>query len=304
MTNNVNTQNEMFLFQVEEQVKQLQSALPARELELATLEAEMLTFESRYNDLVGYEKNGYYGLTLKLAELLEAVTEPDSKNDDTIQMVREREEKSRESYLQGPHISDRKQFNPDNAAKFLFIDVTQQIYNGLFDEEEFTSRKQSLPLLYQAYAEGDLDTIRGLLSNLSQPPSHPAQGSASLDRVKLLRKLAQLEERASYLSKRLQELKETELYQLMKKAEEASQTGHDLIQEQADEYANLSLHLFRNLSILLYMNSPKQRIRNIPKKDELVHMYHHLWTTAVGQEGYNKSDWTRFGDILSELGLI
>lgn len=219
------------------ELSELEAELAQRELDLATLQAELHTFEARYLRVVGVRYAELDEIKAQIAEA-EALLKPkDNKIQEEAAKARAQ---AQESAQATGVVQERKEekFIPSEGMKKLYRELAKRIHPDLvIDEEERISirRHQLMTEANRAYEEGDEAKLQSILNEWeSSPESVKGEGIAA-ELVRVIRKIAQIEERLSVIELEITRLKESDLYQLKKKEEEAEDEGRDLLAEMASQ---------------------------------------------------------------------
>ena len=85
----------------------------------------------------------------------------------------------------------------------------------------------------RAYQEGDSEKLRAILAEWEDSPESVKGKGAGAELVRLIRKIAQIEGRLRKIELEMAQLKQSDLYELKKKVEEAKIQGRDLLSEMA-----------------------------------------------------------------------
>ncbi len=215
----------------------LESKLAERELELATLQAELYTFQKHYLRIVG---SRYAALDEVLAQIAEAKARlyPD---DDAVQVeAEEAREQANDSAGATSDIADTieisAKFKPSDNLKKLYREVARQVHPDLAtDDEERERRHQIMIEVNRAYERGDEDRLQLLLRDWQSSPESTKDEGIGAELVRIIRKIAQVEERFAVIDVEIEAVKISELAQLKNRVESADDDGRDLLQEMADE---------------------------------------------------------------------
>jgi chromosome segregation ATPase len=87
----------------------------------------------------------------------------------------------------------------------------------------------------RAYEEGDEERLRVILQEWESSPEAVKGEGAGADLVRVIRKIAQAEERLRAIEIEVSQLKESDLYKLKTKVEEAEKEKRDLLAEMAKQ---------------------------------------------------------------------
>jgi uncharacterized coiled-coil protein SlyX len=201
-------------------VIELEPALHAREMELGRVQGDLDVFRARYRQQVGtlYEQLDALELAIAEAELGELRSE-----------VGEKARASAGKPASRPAAPAR--FTSD-AIRGLFRDVAKAIHPDLARDAHARDRRHALMIeANRAYADGDEAQLRLILESWERSPDAVQGTDAPAMRLRLERRVAQIEERMAALDAALAELKASALWELKSKVDEASAKGRDLVGE-------------------------------------------------------------------------
>lgn len=229
----------------------LESTLVQKELELRTLQAELRVFEAEYFRIVGIR---YAELDRIKAEILEFQARFNPKDDEARKRAEDArfraEESARETrgFLDGERP---REFSPSESLKSLYRRVAKTIHPDLAtDETECAQRQRLMAEANRAYEDGDEARLEAILRGWESSPDRVKGEGVEAELIRVIRKIAQVEERLQAIETEIARLKGSELYQLKLKVEEAGREGRDLLNEMAsqlDEEISLKREKLRNL---------------------------------------------------------
>jgi len=212
----------------------LESELAESELELATLRAELQALERRYLRVVGVRFAELDEIEAKIAEALADQAPGDTYTRDQAAGARARAQESAQAAGTVREPSEREKFKPSENLKDLYREVAKRIHPDLAtDEEERKRRTQLMSEANKAYEEGDEERLRAILREWESSPEAVPGDSEGARLVRTIRKIAQVEERLRIIKTEITALKESDLYELKTKVEEAVKQGRDLFAEMA-----------------------------------------------------------------------
>ena len=202
-------------------VAELEAMLVERRVEVASVQSDLDVFEINYRQRVGilHERLDQLELEIAEAELGEL-------------------SKRLESGSGGPRQSpsaDRPAPPPrytSDAARKLFRDVAKAIHPDLARDEATRDRRHTLMVeANRAYALGDEDQLRLILEAWERSPEAVQGSDPEAMRLRLVRRVAQIEEQLEILVQDLTALKESPLGKLKAMVDEAAATGKDLVRD-------------------------------------------------------------------------
>ena len=206
-----------------------------KELELSTLKGELHLFECRYHMVVGAKYTELDEVKAQILELASCLYPRSDEFRAGAQSARERAQGSAKATGDGGSDSPEKDvFKPSENLKKLFREVAKKIHPDLASEEKEKIRRHELMAkLNQAYDRLDEEAIHAVL--LEWEAGHHPEKNQTLGTllVKTVRQVAQIKKRLSRIGEELVEIKNSGMYQLLKKMASAEKTGVDLLEEMA-----------------------------------------------------------------------
>jgi hypothetical protein len=119
-----------------------------------------------------------------------------------------------------------------DAVRKLFRDVAKAIHPDLARDEAARDRHHALMIeANRAYALGDEELLRQILQAWERSPEAVHGSDSEAVRLRLVRRIAQIDEQIKRLADDLATVKETPLWKLKVMVDEAASKGHDLVQE-------------------------------------------------------------------------
>lgn len=200
---------------------ELEAVLKARSTELANVQIALETFRIRYRQEVGtlHEQLDQLELTIAEAErgeLAKRVPHSADEAGQTAPTVR-------------PESAPR--FTSD-AVRKLFRDVAKAIHPDLARDEIARDRHHMLMVeANRAYALGDEEELRRILEAWERSPEAVRGSDPEAVRLRLARRIAQLEERIGQLADDLATVIDTPLSRLKGMVDDAAGKGRDLVRE-------------------------------------------------------------------------
>lgn len=216
------------------ELEELESELIQSELDLATLHVELRTFEIRYLRIIGARYVELDEINAQIAEF-QARLKPKNKN--FKEMAEEARTKANES-AKAADIEkrplERERFTPSEDLKKLYREVAKSVHPDLANDEEDRGRRQRLMAeANQAYEEGDEALLEAILREWETSPESVKGEGVGADLVRVIRKITQVKERLKVIEVEIDQLKDSDLYQLKVKVEEAEDEDRDLLEEMA-----------------------------------------------------------------------
>ena len=193
----------------------LETELAQRELDLATLRAELRAFEGRYLRIVGAR---YAELDEIKALIAEAQARLNPKNTATQQQAsRARAQAEESGWATGSVkvLQQQHEFKPSDQLKSLYREIAKRVHPDLAtDEENRTRRHELMAEANRAYEEGDEARLQRILREWECSPESVKGDGPGADLVRVIRKIAQVEERLRTIETEIAQLEESDLYKL------------------------------------------------------------------------------------------
>jgi hypothetical protein len=202
-------------------VAELETELAARQTELRRTRAGLDAFRIRYRQQVGRLHEQLDELELALAEaelgiLSERVANTETANEPPIGM---------------PLESAARSLTTD-AVRKLFRDVAKAIHPDLAEDDEARRRRHALMIeANRAYESGDEEQLRAILDAWERSPDAVSGTDHDALRVRLSRRIEQIDDQLLALSGDLSALRDTSLWKLKAMVDEEAAKGKDLIQD-------------------------------------------------------------------------
>jgi hypothetical protein len=215
------------------ELSELETALAQRELDLATLKAELHTFEIKYLRIVGVCYAELDEIEAQIAEAEARLKPKDNKIQEKAAQARAQAQESAQAAGVAQEPREEK-FEPSENLKKFYREVAKRIHPDLaIDEKERIRRQQLMADANRAYEEGDEAKLRAILAEWeSSPESVKGEGTAA-ELVRVIRKIAQVENRLRVIETKIAHLEESDVYQLRTEVEAAENAGRDLLAEMA-----------------------------------------------------------------------
>lgn len=215
----------------------LEDELSQKELDLATLQVDLDDLRRHYLHTVGVKLARLDDLEAQIAELIARL---DPKNEDARKEADRSRNHARESANATESIAEEEYeaepFRPSEDLKRLYRDLAKRVHPDLAPDEHARERRHRfMQEVNRAYAEGNEERLRSLLHEWeSSPDSVPGEGTGA-ELIRIIRQIAKVRTRIEMISKEMENLKETELYSLKLRLDEAKNEGRDLLLEMASE---------------------------------------------------------------------
>jgi len=210
----------------------LEKNLIERELDLASLRAELTAFEKLYLKVVGVKYAELDEIEAQIAELRSRL-EPN--NDEAAQQARAARSRAEETRATTElAISNPVLFSPSQSLKSLYRQVAKAIHPDLAtDDADRSNRQRLMAEANKAYAEGDETRLRQILEQYESSPDLVVGEGTAAELVRVIRNIAQIKRRLAEIEKEIGKLMESEIANLEARAEEESKQGRDLLSQMA-----------------------------------------------------------------------
>jgi hypothetical protein len=204
------------------------------ELDLATLEGELRAFERRYVRIVGVRYAELDGIDAQIAEALARQKPRDAASQAKASQARAQAEESAKASEAAKEPGPPEKFVASDALKQLYREVAKRVHPDLAtDDTDRARRTRMMAEANRAYEMGDEARLRAILDTWEQSPEAVKGNGPGSELVRLIRQIAQVEERLCAVEVEIDQLKECDLHQLKRKVEEAEAKGHHLLEEMA-----------------------------------------------------------------------
>jgi hypothetical protein len=122
-----------------------------------------------------------------------------------------------------------------DAVRRLFRDVAKAIHPDLAMDELARDRRHTLMIeANRAYAIGDEERLRWILRSWERSPETVEASDGKETRLRLTRRVAQLEEQLALVTGDLAALKDSPMWRLKAMVDDAAANGKDLVREMTD----------------------------------------------------------------------
>ena len=222
----------------------LEAMLAQRELDLLTLEAELNEVESIYLRVVGVQ---YAELDEILAQIAEAEAKLDPNNDKAKELAAKAREQADESAHTTHSIKEpthKGKFNPPDSLKKIYRELARIIHPDLvLDKDEKERRHRLMADANKGYEEGNEELLASMLDEWQNSPETVKGEGVAAELIRLIRRIAQAEERLRAIEKDIVSLEESELFELRSKVHDAELEGRDLLDEMANDIESKIINL-------------------------------------------------------------
>ena len=196
----------------------LEALLREREDEVERVRSELATFESSYRDKVGH-------LHEELEALEDAIAEAELG-----EIARRLADADGGPASPGAAPADAPPQYTSDAVRRLFRDVARAIHPDLAGDDQARARRHALMVeANRAYALGDEERLRLILQAWEESPEAVPGDDPEARRLRLGRRIAQMEAQLDALASELARLQDSALWKLKAMVDEAAGKGTDLI---------------------------------------------------------------------------
>jgi len=221
----------------------LEVQLADRELERASLLAELTHFEHRYLQAVGRR----YAILDDLKALIaEALAKQNPHRPDAHEQARQARTQAQESARasgeehSGPPPSadfpSSAKPNQSESLRKLFRKAVLLLHpDRTLDGEEKERRHHLMTEVNAAYARGDEERIRAILRDWHASPESVQGDGPVAELIRVIRTIAQVEKRLKAISTELDQTRQGELFKLKQAVEEARSAGRDMLKDLAEQ---------------------------------------------------------------------
>jgi hypothetical protein len=199
---------------------QLEALLRERVADVDQVKSELVAFKIKYRTEVG-------GLHEQLEELEDAIIEALAGE----RAARGKGDASGPSEPGGTQTGPAPRYTSD-AVRRLFRDVAKAIHPDLSSDELTRDRRHLLMIeANRAYALGDEERLRWILQAWENSPEAVQGHDPESMRVRLARRIAQMQEQLDAFASNLAELQESPLWKMKVMVDEAAAKGKDLMRD-------------------------------------------------------------------------
>jgi hypothetical protein len=219
-----------------ETLTELKDALSNRELELATLRAELLSFQHIYFESVGKLIAELDELDAQIAEAIAKKNPKAETSAKSATSTRERAAESARAFREESESSlPKRKFVPTNNLKQLFREVAKKIHPDLAsDEKDREIREDLMKRANEAYQHGDEEKLRAILEEYEERPENIEGNSIGAELIRVIRDIDSIDKRINAIVNELDDMMKSELFLLMKKFDVAKMENQDFLGDMAD----------------------------------------------------------------------
>jgi hypothetical protein len=223
----------------------LEADLIQRELDLATLRAELTEFEVRYFRTVGVLYAELDDIEAQIAEAQARYRPTDHNAQENAAHARAQ---ARESAQTASPIAGTRS-KPTEELKTLYRRVAKRIHPDLASSDvDRTRRQQMMAQLNIAYENGDEAKLRSILADWHSSPDTVEGEGTGADLVRVIRKIAQIQNRLNVIDSEIEELNGSDLNLLRTEIIELEKQGRDGLKDMASQVQEQIADARRRLS--------------------------------------------------------
>jgi hypothetical protein len=214
------TPNDRDLNELRSKLSELEAAITARGTELERFKTELAAFKVTYRQEVGLLHEELDALEQSIAEVeLGALKARLAAAGDSAQPVSAPESEASPRYT-------------SDAVRKLFRDVAKAIHPDRGREEVAQDWRHALMVeANRAYALGDEERLRSILQAWEKSPEAVQGNDPEATRLRMVRRMAQMEEQLERFASELASLKESPLGKMKTMVDEAASRGKDLVRD-------------------------------------------------------------------------
>lgn len=216
---------------------ELEVQLADRELELASFLADLVHFEKRYLKTVGRRYAILDDLKARIAEARARQTPHRQDAREHAQQTRAKADESARAAGEGsqgtPSLEDEtSKPNRSESLRNLYRKAARMLHPDMtLDGDEKKLRHRLMAEINEALARGDEEKIRAILRDWHASPDNVQGDGPGVELVRVIRKIAQVENRLKTIAAELEQLRQGELFKLKKAVDEAHANGRDLLKD-------------------------------------------------------------------------
>jgi len=212
----------------------LQARLAERELDLATLRAELHRFEGTYLRIVGSRLAELDEIEAQIAGADARNRPKDREAQERVWQTRAQAQESAQAVEAEQNAAKWEPFTPSEDLKRLYREVAKRIHPDLATDESGRRRRHELMTeAIRAYEDGDTVRLEAILRDWESSPESVKGEGPGAELVRVIRKIAQVEDRLKAIDAEVARLEESDLHQLKKQMDQVKEEGRDLLAEMA-----------------------------------------------------------------------
>jgi len=211
----------------------LETSLAEREVELASLRAELGSFERKYLAEVGLRYAELDELRAQVAEKAAAEQPGDPRLQEAARKSRARARATRSTAGPG-RAHAQKVYTPTLEIKRLYREVARRVHPDLTTDDADRAKRQDLMAqANQAYMLGDQAALTRVFEAYECSPESVHGDGAGAHLVRTIRRVSQVKARLQEIDAELKALLASDAKRLREQFDEAAQSGRDLFSDLA-----------------------------------------------------------------------
>lgn len=273
-----------------------------RELALEKLRGDIASFEEAYARILGGRIEELDAVEARIAAVAEGRNLSFRKFSG--QPLREEPAQEPRKESTAPKRHESHEGGSARGLKELYRKVAKAIHPDLSaSDEERLRREKMMAAANRAYEEQDRESLQALLQEWECGPDAVKGQGAGAELVRMIRRIALVEDAIRAIEREIQHLKDSELFHLILRVEEARSEGIDMLAEMA---AKLDLEISRARRRLFELTGERPGNGEGMEVARLVIfppdvLLGTLYVRSRGSDNYR--DWDRFGDALGTVAV-
>jgi hypothetical protein len=224
----------------------LTTRLTQRELDLATLQAELRAFEQQYLRVVGVAFAEIDDLEAQIAEELKRRTPTDEPTRQRAVNARTKATESAGAAADAIEQRTRVDVTRSDELRSHYREATKRVHPDLATTDaERAKRNQVMVDVNRAYTEGDEARLRAILNEWDTSPDAVTGDGIGSELVRTLRKIHQVEVRLAAIESAFATLKDSDLFRLKVRVDAGRINGQDVLAEMVEQLAAQIVRLRR-----------------------------------------------------------
>lgn len=216
----------------------LEEELSQRELDSATVNADLLAFERKYFRLVGRlfaDLDDLEDIEARIAELEANLNPTDKDAQEKAKEALHRSIDSQKSISLTSEGNKKEKFEPSDNLKKLYRQAAKTVHPDLATEINSQQLRQILMAeLNLAYEKGDEEKIIDIIRQWETSPEAVEGDGVEAELTRVIRKIAQVQNRLLLIDSEIMALKDSTLWNLKVECDSSEEVGRDLLSEMAE----------------------------------------------------------------------
>ena len=230
--------------------------LAERQLELTILQNRLQAFEHRYLLEVGVLYAELDALEAEIAELKLFLSPHDQRLEQRLRKLRVDASESAKEASRGERAQARPDSQPSENLKKLYREAAKRIHPDLAkDNDDAVQRHKAMAEVNCAYEAGDESRLQAVVDDWNSRPDVEHLDDVGTRLVRLIRKIAQLEDHIHRTDKTIADIKSSSMFALFEKEVALKAECRNMMSEMA---SNINAQLATKRQVLTEM----KEIRN------------------------------------------